>query len=75
MAFDHNKDHLEAWTAAMFPPPSLVASGDTSVTMDGEEVSLAGSGGCVQRAATACLIKLNRAYTMSPSCNLAALLK
>ena len=50
MAFDHNKDHLEAWTAAMFPPPSLVASGDTSVTLDGEEVSLAGSGGCVNDA-------------------------
>jgi len=48
MAFDHNKDHLEAWTAAMFPSPNLVDGGEegaTSVTLDGEKVSLEGSGG------------------------------
>jgi len=53
MAFDHNKDHLEAWTAAMFPSPNLVDEGEEegreakSVTLDGEKVSLEGSGGCV----------------------------
>ena len=49
MAFDHNKDHLEAWTAAMFPSLTLVegeeGGGTTSVTLDGEKVSLEGSGG------------------------------
>jgi len=47
MAFDHNKDHLEAWTAAMFPQPDDLASGASSASYDGEMVGLEGAGGFV----------------------------
>ena len=57
MAFDHNKDHLEAWTEAMFPAPSLdsapgasvpaAAAAAATVALDGEVVSTQGAGGFV----------------------------